>query len=167
MKAKQIFTTAILQIAIGIVLFLVSIVLQIDFMIGLIDSLVVALMIFGIIIGSIIFFIKAIFSKNLKRATLSAIVCGSVLIGTSIGMDILKTQFESAKQYIENLANEIHAIKEREGAYPNDLSGVSSYDSSGEVPIGCLRKRPLYYFVNESKDGFRMGFPFSVWMIAK
>lgn len=135
-------------------------------MIGLLDSLLVVFVILGVIIGFTVLIVKAIFARNLGKVFLGAIVCGAVFAGMVVGNKMLMAQFYSATEYVEKLAIEINTIREKEGTFPDNLSGISYYDSSGFVPVGIFRKRPLHYFIQEKKVGFVMGFPFDIWMIA-
>jgi hypothetical protein len=166
MKLKKNTINFIFAITAAVCLFAVSVVLRIDFMIGLIDTFIVVIVMVCIVIIFSVFIYKAIVAKNFANILLGIVLSSAVFSGMAFGNKLLMNQFYSALEYVDQLAIEINTIKENEGVFPDNLSGLVNYDSSGFVPIGYLRKRPLHYFVQENEDGFVMSFPFSIWMIA-
>ncbi|MFC1832552.1 hypothetical protein ACFL0S_11110 [Thermodesulfobacteriota bacterium] len=156
----------ILTIGAGIILFSVSVVLRIDFMIGLIDTFIVIIVVICVVSCFSVFIYKAIVAKNFANIFSGVVLTIAVFTGMAFGNKLLINQFYSALEYGDQLATEINTIKENEGVFPDNLSRLVNYDSSGSVPVGFFRKRPLHYFVQENEDGFVMSFPFSIWMIA-
>lgn len=67
----------------------------------------------------------------------------------------------------ETVSQEIVKLEKRKGNYPETLTKLKSFDSSGNVPIGIFRKRPLHYTVLNNKEGFILWFPYRAWLVAK
>jgi len=166
MKVKKKIIDFFLPVTTGIVLFLIFILLRIDFMIDLLDSLLVMSAAIGLIVVFSVFIVKGLCARNGLKLLSGATGIIAVLAGLDVGSNILMTQYYSATEYVEELAGEIYTVREREGAFPDDLTGEIDYDGSGHAPVGIFRKRPLFYYIQENKDGFVIGFPFSIWMIA-
>lgn len=140
---------------------------HIDFTIGLVDTALVMLISLGTLIISFSSAIACLFFKRKNKALTSAVICISVILGTWIGLKVTHQQFQNAQEYVESISQEIIKLEKRKGSYPENLTGLKSFDSSGNVPIGIFRRRPLHYTVMNNKKGFTLWFPYRAWLVAK